>query len=119
MATVINKLQARLEAPVSIAPLVVFRMVFGALMMVSVARFMLHGWVHSMYIAPKMFFPFFGLDWMQPLPGQGMYIVFGLLLLFAAGIFSGFLYRVSAVGFFFLFTYVELLDKTNYLNHYY
>jgi len=31
----------------------------------------------------------------------------------------GFFYRASIVTFFLLFTYVELIDKSNYLNHYY
>lgn len=72
-----------------------------------------------MYIMPKMFFPFFGFEWVKPLPGPGMYIVFGALLLASAGILLGAFYRFSSILFFILFTYVELIDKTNYLNHYY
>ncbi len=50
---------------------------------------------------------------------MAMYLVFALLLVFSLGILFGALYRISAIGFFLLFTYVELIDKTNYLNHYY
>ena len=31
----------------------------------------------------------------------------------------GFFYKVSTFSFFLIFTYIELIDKTNYLNHYY
>lgn len=115
----IKHISAYLKKEVNIAPLVIFRIAFGALMFVSVLRFILKGWVYNMYIAPKVYFPFFGWQWLQPLPDTGMYMVFALLLLASLGILFGAFYKISAVLFFILFTYVELLDKTNYLNHYY
>ena len=48
-----------------------------------------------------------------------MHLHFALLGVFALGIAVGYRYRVCALAFFLGFTYVELLDKTNYLNHYY
>lgn len=72
-----------------------------------------------MYILPKMFFPYYGFEWVKPLGGVGMYIAFTLLLIASVGIIFGSLYRLSSILFFVLFTYVELIDKTNYLNHYY
>jgi hypothetical protein len=108
-----------IKAPVSIAPLVIFRIAFGALMFLSISRFILKGWVYSMYIMPKMYFPYYGFEWVKPLPETGMYLVFALMLIASAGIIFGAFYRISAALFFLLFTYVELIDKTNYLNHYY
>jgi hypothetical protein len=119
MEMVTDRINKYLYKKVSIAPLVVFRIAFGALMLLSISRFIAKGWVHSMYILPKMYFPFYGFEWVKPLPAAGMYIVFGLLLIAALGILLGAFYRLSAILFFVLFTYVELLDKTNYLNHYY
>lgn len=108
-----------IKQKVNIAPLVIFRIAFGALMFLSVSRFMLKGWVYNMYVMPKMFFPYYGFEWVKPLPEIGMYLVFMLLLISSLGILLGAFYRTSAVLFFVLFTYVELIDKTNYLNHYY
>lgn len=108
-----------LNRPLSIAPLVVFRLIFGLMMALSTLRFMLKGWVSELYIEPKFFFPFYGFEWVKPLPGQAMYVVFALVLLFSLMIMLGWYYRVSTALFFILFTYVELIDKTNYLNHYY
>lgn len=50
---------------------------------------------------------------------MGMYVVFGMMVLASLGIIFGWFYRASAITFFLFFSYVELIDKTNYLNHYY
>jgi hypothetical protein len=108
-----------LTKQVSIAPLVVFRIAFGILMFASTLRFILKGWVDQMYVAPKVFFPYYGFEWIDPLPVAGMYAVFFIMLASTILITAGFLYRYASIIFFLLFTYVELIDKTNYLNHYY
>ncbi len=104
---------------VSIAPLVVFRVAFGMLMFASTLRFILKGWVDQLYVAPKVFFPYYGFEWIKPLSAEGMYVVFIAMIVCALLIAAGFLYRYATIFFFLLFTYVELIDKTNYLNHYY
>jgi hypothetical protein len=109
----------RFSAPVSIAPLVVFRILFGGLMAYGAIRFMLSGWVETLYVEPQFFFKFWGFGWVQPLSAGGMYVVYTLMSLTALGIAFGALYRLSAIGFFLLFSYTELIDATNYLNHYY
>jgi len=48
-----------------------------------------------------------------------MYWLFGVMTLSALGVMLGAFYRVSIITFFLCFTYVELIDKTYYLNHYY
>lgn len=118
---VINQLKSYLSPykQVSIAPLVSFRIIFGALMLFGISRFLLKGWVYTLYIQPKYFFPYLGFEWIYPLPGNWMYLPFFLMLIGALGILLGFFYRYMASLFFLCFTYVELLDKSNYLNHYY
>ncbi len=102
---------------VSIAPLVTFRIIWGLLMFVSVVRFAANGWIESLYIDPSFYFSF--VPGITPLSGLGMYLVFAGMAVAAIGITLGYYYRFSTWSFFVLFTYVELLDKTNYLNHYY
>ena len=113
----LNQIAAYLSKPVSNAPLVVFRLGFGMLLLYSSLRTLQKGWVKELYIDPVFHFSF--LDWAQPLGGQGMYLVFILMVFGALGILLGLLYRLSAACFFILFTYTELIDKTYYLNHYY
>lgn len=104
---------------VNAAPLLVFRTAFGVMMFLSLVRFTLNGWIDTLYIQPKLFFTYYGFEWIKPLGATGMYVVFGIMMLAALLIAAGRLYRISTITFFVLFTYVELIDKTNYLNHYY
>jgi hypothetical protein len=113
------RLKPFLTAPVSAAPLAVFRVIFGGVMLFSLLRFIGKGWVTELYVAPKVYFPYYGFKWVQPLGEGGMYALFGLMALSALGLTLGLFYRWSAVLFFASFTYGELIDKTNYLNHYY
>lgn len=102
-----------------IAPLAVLRIAFGLVMLVSTIRFMAKGWVHDFYIAPRYFFTFYGFGWVHPLGATGMYTVFVVMALAALFVCLGLFYRAAIILFFVTFLYVELLDKTYYLNHYY
>jgi len=102
---------------VTIAPLVTFRILYGMLMFASIIRFWAYGWIEELYIKPTFYFPF--IEGIKPFPGIGMYVVFGLMAFASLLIIIGLFYRLSITAFFILFTYVELIDKTNYLNHYY
>lgn len=114
-----GRLRTYLETPISIAPLVTFRVLFGSVMFLSVIRFILNGWVNELYVQPGFYFGYWGFEWVKPLGATGMNLVFVLMAFACVGIATGMFYRISAALFFLTFTYVELLDKTNYLNHYY
>ncbi len=88
-------------------------------MLFGTIRFVSKGWVYDLYIQPKFYFTYLGFDWVHPLSGNWMYLPFVMMAFAATGILVGYRYRISAILFFLGFTYVELLDKTNYLNHYY
>ncbi|QDH81608.1 HTTM domain-containing protein [Echinicola soli] len=94
-------------------------MFFGTIMLISVLRFVSNGWIETQYLEPVFHFPYYGFEWIKPLGSMGIYGLFALMVLAATGIIIGFQYRLSALFFFLAFTYVELIDKTNYLNHYY
>ena len=105
--------------PVSGASAAAFRIAFGTLGVIAVLRFAARGWIDELYITPEHHFTYSGFWWVQPLPGWGMYAHFALLGLASIGVALGYRYRLSIAAFFLLFTWVELLDKTTYLNHYY
>jgi hypothetical protein len=115
----INKILLSFTSEKHIAPLAVLRIAFGAIMFISTIRFILKGWIYNFYIAPKMYFPFYGFEWVKPLPAVVMYSLFGLMAITSLFILIGFFYRISITTFFICFVYVELIDKTYYLNHYY
>ena len=108
-----------LSKPTSIAPLGVFRIIFGFMMCGSAIRFWSNGWIDSFFLKPKHFFHYYGFSWIKPLGEIGMYLVFSLLILSSFLIAIGLFYRLSSLVYFFLFTYVELIDASYYLNHYY
>jgi vitamin K-dependent gamma-carboxylase len=105
--------------PVDIASLVVFRVLFGAAMVVETTRYFAMGWIAEYYIHPQLHFTYYGFDWVKPWPGIGMYIHFGVMGVAALGVMLGACYRISAVVLFTTFTYVFLLEEAQYLNHFY
>ena len=100
------------------APLAVFRLSFGLLMCISIIRFWSKGWIHSLYIEPTFHFSYYGFEWVQPL-GVWTYLLFLVCGVAAFLVAIGYKYRLSILVFFVSFTYIELMDKTTYLNHYY
>ncbi|MEL7162032.1 MAG: HTTM domain-containing protein, partial [Bacteroidota bacterium] len=102
----------------SAAPLAVFRIVFGGMMLASVVRFWANGWIEKLYLEPTYFFSYRYFAWVKP-PGDWTYLLFITIALSSACIMIGWKYRAAMLIFFLSFTYVELMDKTTYLNHYY
>ncbi len=114
-----TRLARRALVPVSIGPLVWFRVLFGVIMMVEVWRYFEHDWIKRYFIAPTHHFTYYGFSWVHPWAGEGMKLHFLALGVLAFCIAAGFLYRIATVLFFFGFTYVFLLDQARYLNHFY
>src|SRR5688500_9114663 len=103
--TATSRVVAALRAPVDASSLVAFRVLFGALMIVAVARFFAHGWIHAYFIEPSHFFTYYGFDWVRPWPGAGMYLHFAAMGGCAALVMIGLWYRPAVAGFAALFTY--------------
>jgi hypothetical protein len=109
----------RLRQPVSTAPLATFRILFSLMMLAGTIRFWLNGWIDDLYVKPRFYFTYMGFDWVHTLNSSGMHLVFGIMALATVMVALGLFYRIAIVAFFLTFTYIELLDVTNYLNHYY
>ncbi len=115
----LKRLAAAAEAPKPTSGLVAFRVLFGAMALTSAIRFELNGWVERFYGEPRLFFHYYGLEAIQPLSVAGMHALFAVMIVSALAILVGLAYRFATVAYFLAFTYVELSDVTNYLNHYY
>jgi hypothetical protein len=114
-----DRIRESLTKEVPAASLSFFRFVFGLILFGSMVRFLLKGWVEDLYLAPTYHFKYYGFEFIQVLPAWAMYGVFAVLAMLALFIAVGFHYRIAVTIFFLLFTYVELIDKSTYLNHYY
>lgn len=108
-----------LSRPVDPLPLVVFRVAFGLLLAGGALRFLAKGWIHTQYLEPTFHFtwPLFG--WVGVPPAPVLYALFWIQAGAGLAIALGGWYRPAVVAFFLTFTWVELLDQTTYLNHYY
>lgn len=113
-----NTISTYLNTKTNAAPLAVFRIGFGLMMLFSIIRFWSYGWIEKLYINPKFYFSYYGLEWINPF-GNYTYIIFVICGLSALCISLGLKYRIAIITFFLSFTYIELMDKTTYLNHYY
>jgi hypothetical protein len=102
----------------SAAPLVVLRVLAGLMIFASLLRFWGKGWIDELYIKPRYFFAFYGFEWVKPLGGY-TYVLFMICMVSALLVMLGWFYRVAIVSLFLSFTYIELMDKSTYLNHYY
>ena len=110
---------ARAFRPVSGESAAAFRVIFGLVGLAVALRLFAHGWIGELYIEPERHFSYPGFGWVRPWPGWGMYLHFAVLGLLSIGVALGYRYRLCAVLFFVGFTYVELIDRTTYLNHHY
>ena len=110
-----NKLLNSAEDSSSLA---FFRIGFGILMCFSIIRFWLKGWIKSLYIDPQFHFSYYGFEWVKPI-GEYTYIIFIICFISSFMVMIGLKYRAAIICFFLSFTYIELMDKTTYLNHYY
>jgi hypothetical protein len=113
-----TKLQKYLNTPTSAAPLATFRLFFGLMMFASILRFWANGWIEKLYLVPKFHFSYEGFSWIKPL-GNYTYLLFIICGISALFVAIGYKYRIAIITFFLSFLYIELMDKTTYLNHYY
>jgi vitamin K-dependent gamma-carboxylase len=109
----------KLFQPIDNAPLIIFRMFFGFLLAAETFGAILTGWVKRVLIDPEFTFSHIGFEWLQPLPGYGMYFYFFLMGTLGLMVMIGYKYRFSLSLFTLLWTGVYLMQKSSYNNHYY
>lgn len=101
------------------APLIIFRIFLGLLLMAESFGAILTGWVNDIFVSPKLHFPHIGFEFLSPLYGPWMYVHFILMGIFAFGITLGYRYKLNTF-LFTLFWFISfILQKESYNNHYY
>ena len=79
----VDRIKAAATRPIDIASLAAFRIIFGAVMVVGILRFLASGQLPRIYGEPRFFFTYPGFEWVQPWPVWGMYLHYSLLALLA------------------------------------
>lgn len=105
--------------PIDAAWLAAFRIGFGLTLAVSMGRFLAYGWVDDFFVRPQFFFKYWGFEWVQPLSERGMHALFWGLLVAALCVAVGLAFRAASLLFALGLIYVQLIDVSTYLNHYY
>ncbi len=114
-----NQILTQLAKPVNIHPLVVFRWGFGLLIALESFGAIALGWVKRVMVDPQFTFTFIGFEWLQPLPGYGMYAYYALMGIMGILVMLGVKYRYSLGTFTLLWWGSYLMQKSSYNNHYY
>lgn len=112
-------LNALLFKRIDNSPLIVFRLIFGLLITLEAWGAIFTGWIDKKLIAPDNPFNFIGFDFLQPLPGNGMYYYYAAMGLLGVFVMIGYKYRFSMSAFTLMWSAVYLMQKSSYNNHYY
>lgn len=99
--------------------LIVFRIIFGLLCFLESVGAIFTGWVTRTLVEPKFTFNFIGFEFLQPLPGDWMYVYYTIMGVFGLLIMVGYKYRLSMFAFTLMWTCTYLMQKSSYNNHYY
>lgn len=87
-------------------------------MFVGLVRYVAHGWIDTVFVEPTFFFKYPGFEFVTVAGPGGLYALFAVTAAAALCVALGLWYRVATATFFVGFTYIQLMDVTNYLNHY-
>ena len=114
-----TRIETWLLRPVDAAWLAAFRILFGIALAISMERFIAYGWIDSLLVGPSFRFHYFGFAWVEPLSRGAMLALFYGLVALAVAVAAGFAFRVTSLLLALGLTYVQLIDVSTYLNHYY
>lgn len=112
-------MKQRLFLQIDNAPLIIFRIFLGFLLACETFGAILTGWVKNNLVTPKFTYSHIGMEWLQPLPGNGMYFYFALMGVLGLLVMIGYKYRWSLGLYTLLWAGAYFMQKTSYNNHYY
>jgi hypothetical protein len=112
-----EKLNQFLFKPVSPVSSGLFRIVFGMLMFFQF--YYVEAYIVDNLTLSKFFLKYDFFTWVTITSPENLRILFVLAMVFSVFYTVGFLYRLSSVFMFLIWTYIFLLDVGHYNNHYY
>ncbi|ETX13282.1 hypothetical protein OCH239_12300 [Roseivivax halodurans JCM 10272] len=115
----VRRAHVTLSQPVSALSLAAFRIALGALLVWDCWRFVKYDRVWRYWVAPEIHFTYEGFGWITPLPEPWIHLAWLLVGGSAFCVMLGLFYRISIVVLTVTFGYFFLLDKAEYLNHFY
>lgn len=103
-----------------IAPMALWRILFGFILFIETAGGIGVGWVKQVFVvSPDFTFHFIGFGFLKFLTGPAMYVHYCILAVLAVCITIGYRFRWAAALFALGWACVYFLQKTSYNNHHY
>lgn len=118
MATPWSRAVAAGSAPVDGASVAVLRIAVGSVTALSAARMVWRGWVDSLLVAPEHHLRHAGLDWVPVPPAAGIWALVAVLFAASIAVVLGWRTRAAVSTALVAFVWIELIESTIYLNHY-
>ncbi len=103
--------------PIDIATLAFFRIAFGVLGFVDIVGTILHKETRENLSQADFHFKYAGFEWIPAPPEWVLWILAVLMLIWSAGIALGYYYKWCMTLFALAFSYLFLIEATQYLNH--
>ena len=97
----------------------VFRIVVGVVGLLVALRYVAYGWVDTLLVDPAVHFSYPGFAWVRAWPQPWMTVHVTAMGVAALSLALGYRHRLATALFFVLLTWIELIDRTLYINHYY
>src|SRR3954447_25663986 len=108
----------RVTTPVDAASLGVVRIVVGLVGLLSAVRIWWYGWVTSLYAGPSHRFAYLGFGWVPQPSVPAMHGLVALLAASSTALALGWRTRWASAALVVAVAWIELIDVTTYLNHY-
>ncbi|MFT5242674.1 MAG: vitamin K-dependent gamma-carboxylase [Glaciecola sp.] len=99
--------------------LIVFRVLFGALIFLESIGAIFTGWIRRTLVEPDFTFNFIGFDFLQAIQGEWMYAHYTIMGICGLFVMVGYKYRMSMLAFTLLWATSYFMQKSSYNNHYY
>lgn len=115
----LKTLREHLFDPVDAASLVFFRICFGITIFLFSLLHLHLDFMEEYFVGTEFNFNYYGLEWLNPLPGNGMYLLLITLGLSGVLIALGWYYRIAAATSGLVLSYFLLSEPAYYQNHVY
>jgi hypothetical protein len=114
----VDRIESASRRPVDGRSLAVVRIAFGAIGLISAVRLVTRGWVGTLLVGPSHHLRYAGMEWVPVPPGPGIHLLVTVVGIASVLVMLGWRHRAAMVVFWLAFTWLEFIEATSYLNHY-
>ena len=117
----IKKWPEKLFSPVDASSLALFRFLFGLVILYQFTVVFSPSFVQENILSPSLHFPYPLFEWLDldQIPKEAVHIIFRVTLIAIFALTVGVMTRIACITALLGFSYVFMLDKSWYNNHYY